>query len=112
MANGIVLYLFSVFIASCAQILLKKSAGKKYNCFIREYLNPYVVVAYGILFLSSLITICAYRYIPLSTGAVLESCGYVFVAILSVLFLDEKVAKGKRIGIICIILGVIIFNKG
>ena len=50
----------SVAVASISQVLLKKSALKTYNTVVREYLNPYVISGYGLLFLSMLLTIYAY----------------------------------------------------
>ncbi|MDE6918589.1 MAG: multidrug ABC transporter, partial [Lachnospiraceae bacterium] len=50
----------SVAIASVSQVLLKKSALNKYDTVVREYLNPYVVGGYGLLFLSMLLTVYAY----------------------------------------------------
>jgi len=39
----------SVVVASFSQILLKKSAAKKYDNVIKEYLNPYVIIGYAIM---------------------------------------------------------------
>ena len=44
----ILLFIFSVFISSCSQILLKKGANKTYKNIIQEYLNPLVIGAYTI----------------------------------------------------------------
>ena len=46
--SHVFIYIFSVFISSVSQILLKTSANKKYESRIREYLNPRVIIAYGI----------------------------------------------------------------
>ena len=48
--------LLSVCVASISQILLKKSTFQKYDSVIREYVNPWVIGGYGMLFLSMLIT--------------------------------------------------------
>ena len=50
----------SVAVASVSQVLLKKSALKVYDNVIREYLNPYVIGGYGLLFCSMLLTVYAY----------------------------------------------------
>ncbi len=105
-----VLFLFSVFISSVSQILLKKSAGKTHESRIREYLNPPVITAYFIFFVSTLLTMYAYRYVPLSLGPVLESTGYLWVSLLGLLFLKEKISRKKWIGLGMIIAGIIIFN--
>ena len=40
--------LFGTFISSVSQVILKKASGKKYDSFIKEYLNPLVIIAYAI----------------------------------------------------------------
>lgn len=38
----------STLISSLSQVMLKKSAQKTYPSKIREYLNPLVIIAYGL----------------------------------------------------------------
>lgn len=106
----IFLFVFSVFISSVSQTILKTSAEKKYDNCLQEYLNPKVIIAYGIFFLSSLITVVAYKYVPLSLGPILESCGYIFITLLGYFILHEKVGKKKLIGLMVILMGIGIFN--
>lgn len=109
---GFFLYLLSVVIASCSQILLKKSAMKQYPSFLREYVNPYVIIGYGMLFGSMLLTIVAYKGIEFKNGPIIESLGYVLVILLSRLIFRERITKSKIIGTLCIIAGVMIFVLG
>ena len=104
----VLIYILSVFISSVSQILLKQSANIKYESRIREYLNVRVIVAYGIFFLATLITILAYKKIPLSLGPVLETTGYFFVAVLSRIILKEHIGKRKIIGILVVIVGIVV----
>jgi multidrug transporter EmrE-like cation transporter len=97
-----------VFISSASQILLKKAAEKKYDNIIQEYLNPGVITAYIIFFCSSLMTIVAYKGVPLSMGPILESCGYIFVTIMGRYCLKENISRKKVIGMVCILMGIII----
>jgi len=106
----ICIYIFAVFISSVSQILLKKSALKERQSWLLEYLNPIVILAYGLFFSSTLITIISYKVLPLSLGPVLESSGYLFVMVLSIFFLKEKVSKNRIIGIILIVIGITIFT--
>ena len=106
----IILFLSAVFISSVSQIMLKKSANKTYENKVKEYLNPWVIIAYGLFFGATLVTVIAYRYVPLSLGPILESCGYFFVTILGMIFLKEKVGKKKAVGLFIILAGIIIFN--
>ena len=70
---SICILILSVFIASVSQILLKISANKTYSSRIREYLNVYVIFGYGLLFLSTLLTMIALKRVPLSWSPVVES---------------------------------------
>lgn len=104
------LFVFGVFISSVSQIILKKAAQKEYPNKIREYLNARVIFAYIIFFGATLCSIWAYTVIPLSLGPILESAGYIFVAVLSWLFLKEKITKKKMLGLSIIIIGIIIYS--
>lgn len=106
----IALFLFSVFISSVSQILLKKSANAIHQSAIKEYLNFKVVIAYGFFFFATLVTMLAYKYVPLSMGPILEATGYIWISILGLLFLKEKINKQKCIGLTIIIIGIIVFN--
>ena len=104
----IVIFLLSVLIAAISQLLLKRSAGKQYTSKAREYLNVRVIAAYALFFLSSLLTVLAYRGVPLSMGPVLETTGYLWVTIMGRLILKEKVSMRKLTGLAVIVLGVIL----
>jgi drug/metabolite transporter (DMT)-like permease len=106
----ILVFLCSVFISSVSQVLLKSSAGKEYGSALREYLNPKVILAYGIFFMATLLTIIAYKGVPLSMGGILEASGYIFVAVLSYFFLHEKIGKRKMLGLVVILVGIVVFN--
>ena len=104
----IVIFLLSVLIAAMSQILLKISAGRQYTSKAREYLNVRVIAAYVMFFLSSLLTVLAYRGVPLSMGPVLETTGYLWVTIMGRLILKEKVSMRKLTGLAVIVRGVIL----
>lgn len=104
------IFVFGVFISSVSQIILKKAAQKEYPNKLREYLNARVIFAYIIFFGATLCSIWAYTVIPLSLGPILESAGYIFVAVLSWLFLKEKITKKKMLGLSIIIIGIIIYS--
>ena len=98
----------SVLVSSFSQVLLKASANKKYKNKIREYLNPLVFVAYVFFFASTLITVYALRYVPLSYAPVVEALGFVFIAIMGALFFKEKIHGKKLIGMLLIVIGMLI----
>ena len=103
------LYIFSVTIASLSQLLLKKSATKKHGSFLREYLNPYVISGYGLLFLSMFLTVLAFRGMDYKNGPVIESLGYVLVLFLSRVFFGEKLSVKKLAGTVFILAGIMVF---
>lgn len=103
------LYVLSVAIASVSQLLLKKSAVRQYGSFWQEYLNPYVIAGYGMLFASMFLTILAFRGMDYKNGPVIESLGYVMVLFLSRIFFGEKISKKKIAGTVCILAGIIVF---
>lgn len=105
-------YLFmicAVVISSFSQILLKMSASRKHSSLIREYLNLYVITGYGMMVVSTLLFVAAYRGVDYKNGPVIESLGYILVMVLSYLFFKERVSKRKILGYGMILLGVLIF---
>ena len=98
----------SGFVASFSQVLLKKSAAKKYDNVIKEYLNPYVIIGYMMMVGTTVLTILAYRGIEYKNGPVIESLGYILIMILS-FFFKEPITKRKVFGNALILLGIIVF---
>ena len=103
------LLICSVTIASFSQILLKKSAMKTYRAPIYEYLNPFVVIGYGMTFCSMLLSIIAYRMVDYKNGPLIESMGFVIVMFLSLRFFGEKITKRKLLGSLFIVAGIVVF---
>ena len=64
----------------------------------------------SLFFISNFITIYGLKYVPLSMGPILESTGYVFIVILSRLFLKEAISKKKIMGMGIILIGIIVFS--
>lgn len=105
-------YLFliaSVVTASFSQILLKKGAMIKYDSFWKEYINPWVITGYGMMFVSLFLTIMGLRGLSFLNAPVMESLGYVLVPVLSAVFFREKMTLRKSVGIGCIVFGMVIF---
>ncbi len=105
----ILIYIFGVLISSIAQIMLKKAAQVSYANKIKEYLNSKTIFAYFIFFLATVVTVFAYKGIPLIYGALIGTSEYIFVTVFSGLFLKEKISKKKVLGLVLIIVGIIFF---
>ena len=104
-----ILLVLSVVVASLSQILLKKSASKTYSSVLREYLNPYVIIGYGMMVVSTLLTVGGYAGLEYKNGAVVESLGFVLVMLLSRFFFGEKITRKKLFGNALILLGIFVF---
>ncbi|HBI85219.1 MAG TPA: multidrug ABC transporter [Ruminococcus sp.] len=103
------LMVLSSLISSFSQIMLKKAAGRQYENKLREYLNPTVITAYGIFFGCTLLSMYALKVVPLSMSPILESTGYIFVAVLSYLFFREIPTKRQFLGFALIFAGILVY---
>ena len=103
--------ILSVFISSCSQIMLKRSAAKQYASRVQEYLNPLVITAYILFFGCTFITLYALKVVPLSMSPILEASGYVFITFLSRLFLGEHPSKKKLLGLLIIVVGIMVYSE-
>ena len=101
---------FGVLACSASQLLLKKSASIEYSSPIYTLLNWRVIVAYTIMFSTLVTNIYAMSHgVLLKDMPILESLGYVFVPLLSMLFLSEKIRKNNIVAIVLILIGIIVF---
>lgn len=104
------IYLVGIIISSFSQVLLKKSADIKTTSFWRQYLNSRVICAYTLFFGATLLSVYAYKVIPITLGAILGTLEYGLVAILSFIFFKEKLTKKQILGICLIIIGIIVYS--
>jgi drug/metabolite transporter (DMT)-like permease len=106
------IFAICVFISACSQLLLKRAANRGY-IGLKVYLNKEVIIGYAIFLCVTFVTLYLYKHIQLSTGALLESLSYyIFIPLISLLFLKEKISKKKLLGIGLILSGVIIYSIG
>ena len=111
MINWYLVLLFSCTLFSAtSQLLLKQSANIEHENWIREYVNWRVITAYGIFAVVLLLNIWAFTKVDLKYGAVIDTCTYVFVMLLSMTFLHEKIPTGRIIGNAIIMAGIIIYT--
>ena len=101
LSKYIAIWMVSVFISSVA-----------HDRKIKEYLNPIVITAYGIFFASTLLTMYALKYVPLTMSPIVESCSYIFVPILGIFILKEKISRRKWLGMAIMVAGIFIFTLG
>lgn len=102
--------LIGVFLSAISQVMLKKAALKKYDSVIQEYLNPLVIIAYFIFFMTTFCSILAYKGIPLSMGPILEATSYIYVTFFGVKIFKEKINKKKLVALVLIIAGIFVYS--
>ena len=99
----------TAFFSALSQILLNISADKKYKNKLFEYLNPYVILSYGILFLVLVINVYCMKFVLLKNAHAVAASTYIFVLLLSRIVLKEKITVRKIVGNIIIVVGIIVF---
>lgn len=99
-----------IFISSATQLVLKHVANRRRNGFImRLIFNWPVILAYTIYMGVLLANIyVASKGFPVNNIALLGALGYVFVPVLSFLFLKEKMSARLLVAIALILSGVVI----
>lgn len=105
-----ILVILSVFLAACAQMLLKQGARQQYAKWWRQYANGWVIGGYAIMFGTMVMNIFAMsRGVQVKEVSIIESMSYLFVPVLSFFIFKEKLTWRKIFAIAIIITGVIMF---
>lgn len=104
------LILFGTLIAAVSQVMLKIEAGKPHKSHLQEYLNPLVITAYILFVGTTLLSIIAYRGIPLSMGPILEATSYIYITLFGVKIFGEKMNRGKAAALVLIICGIVVYS--
>lgn len=108
--NYYLLVAFSVFVASCCQMMLKQGARKSYTPWWRQYLNPWVVTGYVVLGLTMMLNIfCMSHGVQIKAVGIIEALAYLFVPFLSYICFHERITWMKVSAIATILMGITIF---
>ena len=89
---------------------VKTGMNIKYDNPLREYLNWRVILAYVMFFGILLLNTWCYTKVDMRYGPVIDTAAYVFVLLLSRFILNEKITKGKLIGNLIIIAGILVYT--
>ena len=105
-----VIVISSVFLAACAQMLLKQGARQQYDAWWRKYIKGWVIGGYTIMLGTMMMNIFAMsRGVAVKEMSIIESMSYLFVPILSFVTFRERLTWRKIIAIGVIIIGIIVF---
>ncbi len=110
MNKYVLVKIVSVVISAFSQIILKVSANKKYDNKLMEYLNPHVIISYGIFFFCTLLGIYSMKGTSLTFASILNALSYILIPLLSFLILKEKLNRRQLIGIAIIFIGFVIYS--
>ena len=108
MTSSVIIYLITPLLSAVSQLILKTAADDPSLTGLRAYLNFRVILAYALFFGCMLLNVVALRTLDLTVATVLEAAGYIYVMVLSFLFLKEKITPRRLIGNIVIIVGIVL----
>lgn len=78
------------------------------RAFLARFMNWRVILSYSLLFMTLVINQIALIYVPISVMPCITATSFVWVYVLGVIILKEKVSRRRMIGVAIIIAGVII----
>ena len=113
---GLLLVLGGVFLESLGQICFKLSAHHNdhgvhpWGVIRGSIQNHWMICGVACFLTEAVLWTIALTKLPLSIAFPAGSISFVFVAILSFLFLKERVGRQKWIGITLILLGVVLVS--
>lgn len=98
----------AVIIASASQVVLKKKASNAPKNFFKKFLNGPVILSYLLLFLSMTLNSLALREMEMSVLPCITATSFLWIMVLSAIFLGEKPTWRKVIGVTMILIGVLV----
>ena len=102
------LNLFSVFLASCTQVVLKKSAMNDRLTGLAYFVNPATMAAYSVFLGCCLLTFYCLSHLPMITVNMLECSAYVYILLFDRIFFGKPITMRKVGGNAMIIAGIIV----
>ncbi len=111
MARYFMVGLFAVFLTAIGQLLLKTGAqnGDK-GSPAKLFFNVYTLAGYFLFIIVTFMNVYVYKYLPLKFGVIFLPFTFIFVSLLSYLFLKERLSRTQKRGALVIICGVVLFN--
>ena len=105
----VLLYLCSTFLSAVSQVLLKKAALREHKSVLAEYTDWRVILGCALFVGCTLLTMLAYKGVPLNVGPVLEATGYIYVTIFGVTIFHEKMSPKKLAALAMILVGILAY---
>jgi multidrug transporter EmrE-like cation transporter len=110
--QNLLLILFSVFLSSLGQIVLKLGAIKSLpQEGLAQYLNVYNIAGLGLYGFSAIAWMLVLRKVELSYAYPMVALGYVLVVVASYFFFGETINSNRLIGLALIIGGILFISR-
>lgn len=107
---GYILVIISALIAVVSQMMLKHSARKEYDTWLREYINVWVIGGYGLMVVSLIINLIAIHMgILAQEVSIIECINYLLIPLAAWMVFKEPITKRKMLAIGVIMVGVVVF---
>ena len=106
------LVIFCTLLTSVGALFFKLAADRLTFSIIEIITNYYIYIGLAIYGIAALFLIIAYKYGELSVLFPFIALSFVWVAILSIIFLSETMTITKWAGIISIVAGVSFVGRG
>ncbi len=108
MASSYAYAIAAVILSSASQVILKKRANNAPKSFWKKFLNAPVIFSYCLLFLSMMLNSLALREMDMAVLPCITATSFLWIMILSKIFLGEKPTRRKVLGVAMILVGVIV----
>jgi len=107
----ILLTLFATFIGAFGSLYLKKGSADLHKNIFKQIKNYKLLFGIFLFLISSVFYVWALKFAELSLVYPITSFSYVWISLLSIKFLNEKMNNYKWLGIIFIIVGVFLITR-
>ena len=100
---------FAVMAVIVFFLLQFQAALREHKSVLAEYTDWRVILGYALFVGCTLLTMLAYKGVPLNVGPVLEATGYIYVTIFGVTIFHEKMNPKKLAALAMILVGILVY---
>jgi uncharacterized membrane protein len=112
LVTGILLTVFSTLIGSVGALSLKFASKYVHRNPLKVLKRPILYIGIGFYGISALIFVFALKFGDLSALYPVAALSYIWISLLSMKFLKEKMNDVKWFGILLILIGVVLIGLG
>ncbi len=110
MTIGVILALLSGLVAAPGPLFIKRASKSIKK--VQDFMNLDLFFGMGFYAISVILSLIALKFGDLSVIGPIFSSVYVWVTIISIKFLNERISPKRMIGILSVIIGIILIGSG